>query len=335
MASSDTVIIYRYNASPYSHKVDNVLALKGIPHEQVLIASALPRPEITNQLGIAYRRIPILAVGNDVYCDTGLIVNTLERRFPEAKGYGTIFPPRKQGGAIDTTLINTFSKFYAENALFPLVPTLLPWDRMPDAFLKDRSAFAGAKMNPKAIAARIPRVQSSLLSHIAIIETQLSDSREWLFDTEGPSLADISLHFILAWANSLPGGKFICDEKTYPKASSWLNRMSNLIKAKQSQLGKPSKLSGSDAANKIISSTHEGYERVGFDDDEAQRWKVKRGDIIAVAPEDTGRDWPTIGKLVALGSEELILEVQGSEGLSRVHFPRIGYTLKPAVGSKL
>lgn len=30
----------------------------------------LPRPEITDLLGLNYRRIPVLAIGNDVYCDT-------------------------------------------------------------------------------------------------------------------------------------------------------------------------------------------------------------------------------------------------------------------------
>jgi hypothetical protein len=30
----------------------------------------LPRPEISGELGINYRRIPILAIGNDVYCDS-------------------------------------------------------------------------------------------------------------------------------------------------------------------------------------------------------------------------------------------------------------------------
>lgn len=50
----------------------------------------------------------------------------------------------------------------------------------------------------------------------SLIEDQLSDSREWLFDTEGPSLADISVHFIFAWVKSLPAGRAIFNEKLYP-----------------------------------------------------------------------------------------------------------------------
>jgi len=50
-----------------------------------------------------------------------------------------------------------------------------------------------------------------------LIEEQLSDSRDWLFDTEGPSLADITVHFILSWAKSLPAGQSILDEQRHPK----------------------------------------------------------------------------------------------------------------------
>ena len=36
----------------------------------------LPRPDL-EALGITYRRIPILAVGKDVYCDSALIIDTI------------------------------------------------------------------------------------------------------------------------------------------------------------------------------------------------------------------------------------------------------------------
>ncbi|EEB99074.1 hypothetical protein MPER_01308, partial [Moniliophthora perniciosa FA553] len=65
-----TVILYRYDGSPFSEKVDHVLLLKSVPHQTVHVSSALPRPEITNLLGIGYRRIPILAIDNDIYYST-------------------------------------------------------------------------------------------------------------------------------------------------------------------------------------------------------------------------------------------------------------------------
>jgi len=57
--------------------------------------------------------------------------------------------------------------------------------------------------------------------------------------------------------------------------------------------------------------------------------------MVEVSPGDTARNWPTTGKLVALNHEEVVLEVNGAKGLLRVHFPRLGYTLKPIMSSKL
>jgi glutathione S-transferase len=52
----------------------------------------MPRPELSSALGVSYRRIPVLAIGNDVYCDTSLIASALERNFPPEQGYGTLYP---------------------------------------------------------------------------------------------------------------------------------------------------------------------------------------------------------------------------------------------------
>jgi len=135
------------------------LNTKPLPkHAQV--SPILPRPEITDYLGVIYRRIPILAIGNDVYCDTRLvaaaacailytptfiisvILSALERRFPATNGYGTLFPPGKYGKNADTGLIKAFAKFYADNTLFPPATNLIPWDKLPPAFLKDRGAVS-------------------------------------------------------------------------------------------------------------------------------------------------------------------------------------------------
>jgi len=294
----------------------------------------LPRPEITDYLGVVYRRIPILAIGNDVYCDTSVIVSALERRFPPANGYGTLFPLTKRGGSADTGLIKAFSKFYVD-ALFPPATNLIPWGRLSAPFLKDRGELRGSPLNTKAMAANIPSSQSVISSHLLLVEEQLSDSREWLFDTELPSLADISVHFVLAWARSLKGTATLFDAKRVPFTLQWLDRLSELIKRERQSQSSPKKLDGLDAATKIISSNHESYDVVGFDTTEASRLGVAIGDTVQVTPEDTGRNYPTAGKLVALNREELTLEVQGSKGLIRCHFPRLGFSVKHLSESKL
>ena len=120
----------------------------------------LPRPEITDALGavsfcfrsevsltpffvshlagIGYRRIPILAIGNDVYCDTSLILPILEQHFPVEKGYRSIYPKRKDGGNPDTGMVRALSTFYMDRPLFSLASNSLPWDKFARDFIEDR-----------------------------------------------------------------------------------------------------------------------------------------------------------------------------------------------------
>lgn len=51
---------------------------------------------------------------------------------------------------------------------------------------------------------------------------------------------------------------------------------------------KTNKISGEDAAKMIASSPRENEAVVGFDTGEANRLGLKRGDIVDIAPEDTG-----------------------------------------------
>jgi len=98
----------------------------------------LPRPELSETLGVTYRRIPILAIGRDIYADTSLIASTLERRFPVSDGYGTLFPQRKGCSSSDTAMVKTLVTYYFDRAVFLLAASSLPYGKFSEAFLKDR-----------------------------------------------------------------------------------------------------------------------------------------------------------------------------------------------------
>jgi hypothetical protein len=85
----------------------------------VQVSMTLPRPELSETMGITYRRIPILAIGRDFYIDTSLIASTLERRYPASDGYGTLFPQRKGGGSSDTGMVKTLTMYYFRPRRFP------------------------------------------------------------------------------------------------------------------------------------------------------------------------------------------------------------------------
>lgn len=106
------------------------------------------------------------------------------------------------------------------------------------------------------------------------------------------------------------------------------------------------KIDGHDAAQIIMSASFN--DDVGFDTVEAQRLGLELGQMISVAPDDTGKrrfldsqsagfiilstlgkKHPTIGKLVAINREEVVVEVRGSSGSPvRCHLPRLNFTVR-------
>ncbi|KLO18059.1 hypothetical protein SCHPADRAFT_867167 [Schizopora paradoxa] len=330
MARSDEkVILYRYNGSPFANKIESVLAMRGIPHFEVDVPMTLPRPEVIDLLGIGYRRIPLLAIGNDVYCDTSLIVSQLEKRIPPSAEYVSVFPPRKNGGKVDRGIIKTFAMTYGDRTLFPMGGAILPYDKLGKKFMEDRSAWQGAPIPVEALTARRPITESQLSSHMAILEEQLSDEREWLFDTDEPGYGDLSVHFFWSWVIQFRGMKEVLSSSKFPKTNSWITRMSTyLAERRKANSSSVSKISAEEAA-KFISQGSPSNDKLHFDKDEAARLHVNLGDIVSIVPEDNAKNYPTVGKLIGLDREEFVVELSGKAVSSlRCHLPRLNFAVR-------
>lgn len=52
----------------------------------------MPRPILRDTFGLTYRKIPVVAIGRELYCDTSLIIEALEYHFPTSDGWGTVYP---------------------------------------------------------------------------------------------------------------------------------------------------------------------------------------------------------------------------------------------------
>jgi len=321
------VILYHYDASPFATKIKNILTLKGIPHKRVAVTPILPRPELSEYLNIAYRRIPILAIGKDVYCDSSLIASVLERRFPPSEGYGTLFPKRVGGGKTDTGLIKALAMFWSDRTIFPLAANSLPYDKFDKKFIKDRESWMGTSFDIQEMLASQPELKSTFASHMALIEEQLSDSRQWLMDTETPSLIDISVHFILAWISRFKNMSDLLDGKTFPQTTAFVKRMSEYLdRLSANKSGSFENITGKEAAELIASSSSLPPEV--FDDVESARLKVALGELASVTPTDNGKI-PVTGRLVALTREEAVVETKGSIASVLCHFPRLNFVVKP------
>ena len=69
------IIFHHYALSPFSEKIRRILAFKGLPWRAVDQPVMMPKPDLIALTG-GYRRIPVLQIGADVYCDTALIART-------------------------------------------------------------------------------------------------------------------------------------------------------------------------------------------------------------------------------------------------------------------
>ena len=72
------IILHQYATSPFSEKIRLVLGAKGLTWNAVEIPPILPKPDLLALTG-GYRRTPVMQIGADIYCDTALICDVLDR----------------------------------------------------------------------------------------------------------------------------------------------------------------------------------------------------------------------------------------------------------------
>jgi glutathione S-transferase len=75
------IIFHQYAMSPFSEKIRKIFALKNVEYREVDQPAWMPKPHLTPMTG-GYRRIPVLQIGADIYCDSALIARTIEKHHP-------------------------------------------------------------------------------------------------------------------------------------------------------------------------------------------------------------------------------------------------------------
>ena len=72
-----------------------------------------------------------------------------------------------------------------------------------------------------------------------------------------------------------------------------------------------------------------------------ERNGLKEGATVSIAPDDTGRWDPSIGTLIGISPQEVVIqpddvgENAAEMGGVRLHFPRIGFVVRPVNRAKL
>lgn len=359
------VVLFGYESSPFTNKVRLALRLKQVPYVYIPVPSMMPRPLLKSTFGLTYRKIPVLAIGREVYCDTSLIIEALEHFFPSSAGYGTIYPPFP---AVDEWvyrgLVRGFASFWVDRPLFRTTTGLIPPSVWRTSFGADRSSLIGHPLDADKLATKIPQNLSNLDLHLSLLEPTLK-SGTWVIPTSKPSLADISLYYQLRWGVDIASGKGIYNltaggtedtgakkedvtsrvwnEERYPGVWNWFHALEKYIASlpdlekvvdgEESGEWKERLRSAERIADSELLVPAATEQLEGLD---LQRG-LSVGVLVSVAPDDTGRDSPTVGELVKIGVEEVVIKPVESAELDdiRVHFPRLGFVVKVVEGSRL
>jgi glutathione S-transferase len=263
----------------------------------------MPKPDLVALTG-GYRKIPVLQIGNHVYCDTALIARVLERLAPTPTLYPSPLSDIVAEWA-DTTLFETAVAVGFRPTRFDELVRLVPQDELIK-IVDDRKAMRAdaKKSGPPAHAAR-----GQLDVYLRRIERALSEG-DYLVGSE-PSIADFSAYHLLWWL-----------EKMTPEplaglgaVKAWMDRIASIPDADYTMID-------AGDAIRVCRESPDGYEPAGpF----VEMNGLSSSARVVVRALDYGRD-PIPGSLVGSTADEVVIHrTDDRAGSVYVHFPRLGY----------
>ncbi len=298
------LILHHFDPSPFAEKIRLVFGLKQLAWRSVTIPMIMPKPLLTALTG-GYRKTPVLQIGADIYCDTSLIAQELETRFPVP----SLFPDGNAGLSLALSYWSNASFFNPGAGLAMGIN-----EELPEAILKDRREFFNF-MDFSRLKEELPHLYSQVLAHVELLEQQLADGRQYLLG-QTPGWADINAWFVL-WMvrGNVPPIKDML--QPYQKLSAWEQRMTAIGHGERHDME-------ADEAIAIAKASSAGGGEGVEPQDPLQ---LQAGDEVIVEPDDYGKV-PVHGRLLSLNRQKLSIRRETPEtGEINVHFPRAGFRI--------
>jgi glutathione S-transferase len=292
------LILHHYDFSSFAEKPRMIMGHKGLAWHSVEQPMVMPKPLLLPLTG-GYRRIPVLQVGADVYCDTRCIAEELERRHPQP----TLFPEHSRGQCEAISM-------WGDNALSwacGRYATGLRTDSLPQEFFDDRSAMWGLPPSVNRAAGVVTRYHVQLVAQLDWLEPWCAGGPPFLLGA-APSLADYAVYQALYFL-TVNGAEVQAVLDPFPAVRDWMGRVAAIGH------GRPTPLAG---------------EAPPAGDGSPDPSGLRPGDGVAVMPTDYARD-PVEGTLVALTRTRVTLRREDpAVGVVHVHFPRLNYRVRGA-----
>ncbi|MEM7406482.1 MAG: glutathione S-transferase family protein [Pseudomonadota bacterium] len=305
------MILHHYDFSNYSEKIRLVFGLKRAAWDSVEIPAYAPKPDYT-PLTAGYRRTPALQIGADVYCDTRLIVEELERRLEGPSVYGHL--GADSGSALCTPWVH-----WAETSLMrplALYITGVHARRFPDAFHADRAKLhLKAPPSVEQVENSARRYRMQVEAQWPVLEQALHAGRPFLLGDE-VTIADLAAYEAPWFLRTISG-----DTQAplgFPAIAAWSARVAELGH------GEVRSIDPADALARARAATPAQLPDATADPD-----GPSIGTQVKVGPFD--QQSPATGELLRADARVISIARESPEtGLIHVHFPRLGYRLSAA-----
>jgi glutathione S-transferase len=297
------IVLHEYPLSLFAEKIRRILAYKRVPWRSVEQPMTAPKPELTALTG-GYRRVPVMQIGADVYCDTACIARRLEALHPEP----ACIPPGRAGlvALIEEWGDHRFTGQVTPSVIVELLPSL------PDGILVDRAAMSPF-LAREAIVAAAPHTLTQALLSLDLLEATLR--AQPFLAGDAFSLADAACFHQLWFLEKSP--RLFEAVTARPALAAWFARTRGfgpgLVRA----------MPASEAL--AIAREAEPADVDGGAAAAAAGFGV--GDTVVVTADDYGRE-ETRGTVVRVTADEVTLRRRDAVvGDVAVHFPRSGYRI--------
>lgn len=304
------IILHHYQNSPFSEKVRLILGFKKLAWKSVVIPVIMPKPDLMSLTG-GYRRTPVMQIGADIYCDTALIAEVLDRIEPAPPLYPAPLAGLSKTLAqwADSTLFWSAIGYSFQPAGIQSMFGHLPPEQF-QAFVADRAILRG-----NAPRMSVPESTGQFKEILARLEDMLADGKSYLLGAH-PTIADFSVYHAIWYVRRAQAVAGILD--SVPKLLAWADRMAAIGHAQFT------KMSGEEALAVARSSTPASLDGRMLVDLHG----VKLGERVAIQPTDYGID-PVEGELLLADANEFaVRRTDERAGTVADHFPRLGFQLK-------
>jgi glutathione S-transferase len=300
------IILHQYVTSPFSEKIRKIFAHKKISWRAVEQPVIMPKPKLVPLTG-GYRRIPVLQIGADVWCDTAIIIRKIDELHPEP----TIYPSGLTAAA------ETMNQWADRRLFWSTTPVI--FEKLaavvPKEFMEDRAKMMqGANLGELARSA--PDARNQLRGFLDILDRQLADRAFLLGDSF--SLADAACFHPVWFLRAEPSA--------FGLAQRFANLMRWFARIDAMGVGDARPMDADEALKIARESKPVTVENI----DESDPNKVKAGMRVSVTPDDYAFD-PVTGRVVVSTIHEIAIEREDPElGTIVNHFPKIGFRIAAA-----